>query len=131
MAVVQISQDDINRSKIVTPGWYLVEITGATDSMSKDNMSVNTRITGKIISSADGNKSNQFAGVPLPYWNFNSKAPGFSVPFFEALGGDVKDGARFDFNDAVGKRMEVFIGNGTFNGQFQNQIAGQYRKAKE
>lgn len=131
MAVVQLSQDDINRSRIVTVDWYVVEITGAIDTMAKDNMSTNTRITGKIVCAAgpQSRGKEEFAGVPLPYLNFNSKAPGFSVPFFASLGGEIKDGARFDFNDAVGKKIEAHIGNGTFNGQFQNQLTGQFRKA--
>lgn len=130
--IIEFSEDDINRNKIVTPGWYEVEVLRVGTKPSKgDNPDTTTiwPIDGRIIRNAD-NGDTSFAGVPTPAgWNFNDnpRAKGFIVGFFTSLGAYVKAGARMDLAAAEGKRLEVFIENDTFEGRVVNRINHKYR----
>ena len=126
MPIVEITARDINRSKVVTPAWYRVRIEGVGEAPSKAGDSTNYTIDGTILFNAE-DKTTTFADVPTPYWNFNTKAKGFMVPFFEALGGTVEPGSRFDFNNAIGKEIDVFIENKDFEGRMVNNLNHKYR----
>ena len=126
MPIVEFSNEDILRSKIVDPAWYRVRIDSVDEGMSKAGDSTNYRISGTILRNADDG-SDKFSNVPAPLWIFNSKAKGFMVGFFESLGGEVAPGARFDFANAVGKEIDVFIENEMYEGRMVNRINHKYR----
>ena len=129
MSVIQFSKKDMLRSQIVSPSNYLVKINQVSEAMSKDGKSKNFIIDdAEIIRDAD-NGSTQFAGVPLPFWTFNSKRPDFMIPFFAALGVNVEDGTKLEWSAVAGKTIVVFIGNGEYDGRMQNQVKGTYRAA--
>jgi len=125
MPVVQFSERDLMRGKVVEPAWYLVSIDNIGEAPSKDGGSTNYPVEGTIIKNAD-NGSEDFKGVPLD-WNFNSKAIGFAVGFLQAFGVDVKSGARFELTNAVGKVVEVFVENGEWQGRLVNRVNHKYR----
>ena len=132
MPLMEFSQEDIDRSKIVDPGWYTVLVTAVQDKLSNDQQSTNTWISGKILCNDDtGDK--KFASVPTPTnWLFNSKAKSNAIGYIQAMTGSVvKPGDRVDLQSTVGKHIGVFIGNGIFNNQTQNQITHQYRQPKQ
>jgi hypothetical protein len=124
--MIEISDRDILRSKLVTPGWYLVKVESVTEKMSKDGNSTNWVVEGTILENDDtGNKD--FAGVPTPYWNFNSKAPGFAVGFIAAVSRkDVAKG-RYSLESATGKEVAVKITNELFEGRMVNRLPHEYR----
>lgn len=132
MPIIEFSEDDLNRSKIVSPSWYVVEVLRVGTKPSTGNNPETTTIwpiEGRIIRNAD-NGSVEFAGVPTPAgWNFNDnpRAKGFMVGFFNALGAEVKAGQRMDLSAAEGKQLEVFIENDTFEGRVVNRINHKYR----
>jgi len=128
MPVITFAEKDLLRGKVVTPGWYRVRIDGIGEAPSKDGGSTNYPVEGTILINAD-NGDSEFAGVPLD-WNFNSKAIGFAVGFLQAFGVDVKAGARFDLNAAMGKEIEVFVENDTYQGRLVNRVNHKYRGAK-
>jgi len=123
--MIQFSDRDLLRGKIVEPAWYLVTIQNIGEAPSKDGGSTNYPVEASIIKNAEtGDEA--FAGVPLD-WNFNSKAIGFAVGFLSAFGVDVKAGQRFDLANAVGRNVEVFVENDTWQGRMVNRVNHKYR----
>ena len=128
MPIVQFSDRDLLRGKVVEPGWYLVSIDNIGEAPSKDGGSTNYPVEGMILRNADTG-AEDFKGVPLD-WNFNSKAIGFAVGFLAAFGVDVKAGARFDLANAIGKTIEVFVENGEWQGRIVNRVNHKYRAVR-
>jgi len=125
MPIVSFNERDLLRGKIVEPAWYVVTINSVGEAPSKDGGSTNYPVEGVIVKNAD-NGSEDFANVPLD-WNFNSKAISFAAGFLAALGVDVKSGARFELANAVGKQMEIFVENDTWQGRMLNRVNHKYR----
>jgi len=123
--IVSFSDRDLLRGKIVEPAWYVVNIVSIGEAPSKDGGSTNYPVEGVIVKNAD-NGSEEFANVPLD-WNFNSKAISFAAGFLMAFGVDVKSGARFDLANAVGKQIEIFVENDTWQGRMLNRVNHKYR----
>jgi hypothetical protein len=105
MSIVDFTQDDLNRGKLVDPGNYILEIGELNEGPSKGGDSTNIVYeNSRIIANAD-NGDTSFAGVPL-YIRFNSKAKGFMIGFFSALKGEAVTSAdRFDTRAPVGKKI--------------------------
>jgi hypothetical protein len=135
MPMISFTEDDLLRTKIVTPGWYLVRVDHVLQKNSKgDNPETTTiwPIEGKIIKNAE-NGSEDFAGVPTPAgWNFNDnpKAKVFILGFLSALGVEVKPGQRIELSAAEGHELIVFIENDTFEGRVVNRINHKYKKVQ-
>ena len=128
MPFMDLSSDDINRSKLIDSGWYRVKIEDIGESLSKDQGSTNYPVKGTIIRNEEtGDVS--LAGFPTPHWSFNSKAPGFVIPFLRALGEDNIQAGRVDLNAAKGCEILVLIEQDTYNGRPVNRINHNYRKA--
>jgi len=125
MPIVQFNDRDLLRGKIVEPAWYVVNIVNVGEAPSKDGGSTNYPIEGVIVKNAD-NGSEEFANVPLD-WNFNSKAISFAAGFLAALGVDVRSGARFELANAIGKQIEIFVENDTWQGRMLNRVNHKYR----
>jgi hypothetical protein len=126
--IVGFDDKDFLRGKIVTPAWYRMKIEEITEKPSADGGSTNYPVEGTIIRNADDN-SEDFAGVPI-IWNFNSKARGFMIGFFAALGVELKPGMRVELNGAVGKELDVFVENKIYEGRQLNAVNHKYRQPK-
>jgi len=130
MAIIQFTEKDLLRDKIVEPGMYKVHIDDVSNGeASKDGKSINYVVEATIIKNAD-NGSEEFAGVPLT-WNFNSKAISFMKGLFEALGETVTAQSRFDTNALSGHNVEVQVLNDTYNNKMQNKVQHNYRKCRD
>jgi hypothetical protein len=127
--MLDFSDRDLLRGKIVTPAWYLVRIDAVGEKPSKDGGSTNYPVEGVIIKDADSG-SEEFANVPLD-WNFNSKAKGFAVGYFAAFGVTPESGKRYDLSATAGKFLEVFVENGLYEGRTVNRVEHKYRPARE
>ena len=127
MTMIEIGDKDFLRSKLVEPAWYHLHIEDVTEAISKDGGSTNWLMEATIVKNAD-NGSTEFTGVPVT-WNFNSKAPGFAIGFFQALGENVEPG-RYDLESAKGKDIEAYIKNDTYQGRMLNRVEHQYRPVK-
>lgn len=128
MPVISFSQRDLNRGKIVTPGWYRVKIETVGEQPAKQSdkgPSTNYPVEGTILFNGD-NGDKEFSGVPLD-WNFNSKAIGFAVGFLQAFGVEVSAGTRFDLKSAESKEVDVFVENDTYQGRLTNRVNHKYR----
>lgn len=128
MPVIQFSQRDLMRGKIITPAWYRVKIETVGEAPAKQSdkgPSTNYPVEATIQFNGD-NGSVEFAGVPLD-WNFNSKAIGFAVGFLQSLGVEVKAGTRFDLKAAEGLEVDVFVENDTWQNRLVNRVNHKYR----
>lgn len=123
--MIEFSEKDILRSKLVQPGWYLLSIEGLEKKLAAKGDSTNYNYETTVVKNADNGEAS-FKGVPVTI-NFNSKAKGFMIGFFEALGGEAVPGARFNEETAVGKQIEAFISNEEYDGRMINKIKHQYR----
>lgn len=127
MPMIEFSESDLLRNKIVTPGWYRVHIDSVAEwAPSKDGNSLNCAIAGVILCNADDG-SEEFKGVPLEWlFNNNPKVRGFIEGFLRAFGVDVT-ASRYDIGAAQGKDLDVFVQTGEYNGRKKNEINHQYR----
>jgi hypothetical protein len=123
---IEFSEKDILRGKLIEPAFYRATIENVEEALSKNGDSTNWILTGTIKFNAD-NGSKDFAGVPTPYWNFNSKAPGFFIGMLGALGIDPQPGVRYDPKALIGKEVDVFISNELYEGRMINRIPHRYR----
>lgn len=131
MPIIEISEKDILRGKIITPSWYRVKIDSVGQKMAASGTSTNYPVEGTIVQDSDsGDKT--FAGCPTPgSWNFNDKAIGFAIPFLESLGVTVTPGMRVDLKAAEGKEIDVFIENDMYDGRVVNRINHKYRTVRQ
>ena len=117
MPKITISREDLQRGKVLDPGWYPAEITDVQDKASKKGDSINTTISFDI---ADG----PFKGCKV-FRLFNEKAPGFAVPFLQALGVEIpEDGGTFDLKNAIGRKIMVYVKNELYEGSMMNRVEG-------
>lgn len=131
MPVVEFTESDLLRSKIVAPAWYRLELGMVSEwNPSKNGDSNNCTIEGTIVANAD-NGDTEFAGVPITIqFNDKPKARGFIEGFLRALGVDVSVG-RFDLAAANGQHIDAFIENDTYEGRILNRCNHKYRKSSK
>lgn len=134
MPIIEFSKKDILRGVILDPAWYRCRIDETGEKLSKAGDSTNYLISATVIRNADngdeGNDKKPIAGVPID-WNFNSKAIGFMVGFFEALGQTVEPGKRFDLDATVGEVIDMRIENDMWEGRPKNQVNHFYRVPRD
>lgn len=131
MPIVDFTESDLLRNKILTPGWYRVHIETVGEwTPSKDGNSQNIPVAGIVKFNADDG-STEFAGVPLEWlFNSNPKVRGFIEAFLRGLGQDVQPG-RYELGAAAGKDVEMFVKNGEYMGRMKNEVAHQYRVPRQ
>lgn len=125
MPIIQFSDRDLLRDKIVEPAWYRVRIDTVGEAPSKDGGSTNYPVEATILFNGD-NGNTEYQSVPLS-WNFNSKAIGFAVGFLKALAVDVEANVRFDLKSAEGMELDVYVENDTYNNRVMNRVNHKYR----
>lgn len=127
--MVEFSESDILRNKIVEPGWYLIRIDNCNPwTPSKDQKSSNLIYDATILKNVDTDTTD-YAGVPVQIM-FNSKpgARGFIESFLRtALGVDVEP-SRYDMGNAVGREIVAMVENETYEGRTRNRINHKYRR---
>lgn len=131
MPVVEFSQRDLMRGKVITPAWYRVKIETVGEAPAKASEkgpSTNYPVEATIQFNGDTGDV-EFAGMPLD-WNFNSKAVGFAVGYLQAFGVEVKAGTRFDLKSSEGREVDVFVENDTYQGRLVNRVNHKYRPIK-
>lgn len=126
MLPIEFSADDLRRGELIEPDFYEVNISSVEAGQSKDGNSTNYLVKGTIVKN-DSNGDLKYAGYPCPYWNFNSKAPGFTQGYFKALGVELKAGQKYDLEYGVGKNIVIFIENNEYAGTMRNGVKHQYR----
>lgn len=112
----QISPQDVKRSKVVRPGWYLAKVTKVALEDAKDGQSKN------IVIDLEGLEGDS-QGVPFRTW-VSEKAPGLAVPIVKAFGGSVSEdsGADFDFDTILAQQVRIEIITDKYQGRPTNKI---------
>jgi hypothetical protein len=126
--MLEFSDKDILRGKVVSPDWYLVSIDDFEEKLSKDGQSTNFNYEGTIIKNAS-NGDTEFANVPIR-WNFNSKAKGFMIGFLAVFGVTVEKGKRYDLSAFIGKQLDIFVENEIYESRMINKINHKYRAVR-
>lgn len=128
--IFQLSKKDLISGKVYDPGWYRVRIDkfSAAPSKNLDTPSTNYKYEGTILFNADtGDKG--YADHPLT-WMFNSRAIGFTKGFLMGLGineNEITEDKRFTFESALGKEIDIFVENDTYDGRLVNRVNHKYR----
>ena len=119
---VRITKDDLLKTQLLEPGWYPCEITGYTEETSKKGDSVNMIPTFIVI----GSKGK---GAVLRTW-FNEQGTVYMKNFLESIGAKMGSDGDFDVDlsekTLKGKRLQVYITRGEYQGKGQNS-ATDYR----
>lgn len=130
MTMVEFSDSDLLRNKLVDPAWYTLEIGSVGPwTPTKNGDSNNCLIEAVVIRNGD-NGDESFKGVPVTIqFNDKPKARGFMEGFLRALGVDVQAG-RYNLQAASGQQIDAFIENETYEGRTRNRINHKYRPVK-
>jgi len=114
MPIIKVTQADLEKSKLIDPGYYgasIVKVSGL--EKSKDGNSLNQILTFRLEPS----------GKEIAHY-FNSKAFGMMAPLHKAVfGSDMQEG-EFDTDTFNGKKVGVKVITDTFNGSLNNKIDG-------
>ena len=113
-----ITREDLLRGKVVSPGWYPLFIKTVIKGEAKTDGSMKVDVT--FVVTADG----PFKDVPVPR-TFSEKAPGFTVPFIEAVSKkkiDLDKGGTFDLAVAQGKKVWGYIKNEMYQNHLVNRV---------
>jgi hypothetical protein len=118
-----VTKQDLLRSKVVTPGVYLLTIKSIKEGPGKnDPQSTVTTVEMEIKSGPD----TKAVGVPISYW-LSEKAPGMAVGFLEAVSGKKvpEDGMSVpDWSPYIGREVKAFIKNEMYNNRPTNKVDG-------
>lgn len=114
MPIIKVTQADLEKSKLIDPGYYPATITKVSGlEKSKTGDSLNQVITFRIDS----------VGKEIQHY-FSSKAFGMIAPLHKAVFGmDMKEG-EFDTDTLNGKKLDVKVITDTYNGSLNNKIDG-------
>jgi hypothetical protein len=126
-----VTQEDINRSKVLTPAWYLCKIKSVKDEVSKSsgaNMTTFNFVVKDHPSNpkaADGSSS---ADVPLKPFYITEAGIGFGLNLLSALNGGKKVTAGSEIDSAMlataaGRDIKVFVKNEEYQGRVGNACA--------
>ena len=129
MPTIEFGKRDLLRGKVVDPAWYRVRIENVSEAISKDGKSTNYPVEATILFNGDTGNTD-FQMVPLD-WMFNSKAVGFAVGFLAAFGVTAEVGKRFNLDNAIGKELDVFVENDTYQGRMVNRVNHKYRAPRQ
>ena len=127
--MLEFSDKDILRGKVISPDWYRVQIDEFEEKLSKDGQSTNFNYEGTVISNAS-NGDTEFANVPVR-WNFNSKAKGYMIGFLAVFGITVEKGKRYDLSAFIGKQLDIFVENEIYENRMINKINHKYRALRD
>lgn len=113
----RITKEDVLRSQVIKPGWYLMSIENVSQGPGKnDPNSITTTVNLKI-------EEGEFAGVPIQVW-FSEKAAGRATQFIQAVFHQkVEDAVDLDLDNAIGRRVKGYVVNDKFNNQITNKVA--------
>ena len=117
MALIKITESDVNRSKQPDEGWHLGRIEKFTEEPSKDKKSTNWTFEVCIIE--EGSNKGRYM-----YGRFNSKAPGILIAggFLPgALDNPNVSAGEFDPDALIGKEVYGLVTKDTYEGKLQSR----------
>ena len=117
MIKLSITRESLLRGTTVTPGWYKMEVKSVIQTAAKTDGSDMIKLVFCIV-------EGKFEGVPIDQY-FSEKAPGFAVPFIEAIQGRKvnPDGEEFDMALSQGRLLMGYVKNDEYQGRLTNKVA--------
>src|ERR1022692_184695 len=113
---VNLTREDILQGKVISPGWYLLNIKDVTQEQAKSDSSSTNIVVSFTI--ADGPAKD----TPLKIW-FSEKALGTIAGFLKALTGEeVVVGTDYDIESCKGKQVRGKVVNDEYKGRMTNKI---------
>lgn len=113
MARVSITQEDVDKSRIIPPGKYIVDVADyQQDTAGSDG----SELYVYELRVAEGKEK----GVIMRY-QVSEKAVGMGIEFWEACGLKAQAGSTLDPADVKGKKVGCFVQRGEYNGRPQNK----------
>src|SRR5215813_9283959 len=122
--IIEFDDADFMR-KVVEPAWYRVRVEDVTEALSKDGGSTNYNIESTIRFNGD-NGSTKYQGVIIT-WNINSKFKSAAIGFLSCFGINAEPRKRYELANAIGKELDVFVENDTWQGRVVNRVNHKYR----
>lgn len=122
MARVTFTQEDILRSKLITPGWQDLLVKKYSEEQAGTDGSA--LYVWEIVV-----EGGAFNGVPIRY-QLSEKAMGMGVEFLEACGIEIKPGVAIELDKTLGKKISGFVQRGEYKGKGNNQLVS-FKKRKE
>lgn len=129
--LVEFTESDLLRSKIVDPAWYRLLINEVGEWTPTKNGDSNNCVMECVIQFNGDTRSEEFKGVPLNL-QFNDKknAIGFIEGFLRAMGAKLEVG-RIDLQAVKGSQIEAYVENETWEGRVRNRVNHKYRAVRE
>ena len=112
MARVTITQDDMDRSRIINPGKYLINVADYEEQAAGTDGSALYVYQLRV---AEGKEK----GTIMRY-QVSEKAVGMGIEFWEACGAKIAAGSPLDPAFAKGKTCFAFVQRGEYKGKPQN-----------
>ena len=121
MPIIRITEADIQRNKVLDPGWYTLEVMKVEDLVAaKTGTSSNLWITFKI----DGTDGKEIRH------NYNSMMFNEMVSLYEAVEGQKMTGTtEFDPADWVGKKADNKLETKVYEGRISNDVTPSWLPA--
>ena len=119
---IRITKEDLLKSKILNPGWYLAKVQQTTAKAASTDQSTYWTIEMKVLGGPNQKDGSSPVGVTL-YRVYSEKATGMAAPFFKAFGVQFTDDNDLDFDAANGREIKVNVQNALNNkGRMSNVV---------
>lgn len=103
MAKIKFTIEDINKSKLIEPGWYTFLIKNVKDMPNKKDAAKTNTVVSFVGQNGDAEGCEILSFFPEDY-------PAMAIPLAEALlGRPVKLGDEVDFSPSVGTLIEGYV----------------------
>ena len=119
MARITITQENMDRSKIIPPGKYVVEVDSYEEQQAGTDGSALYVYQLKVIEGT-------FKGVTMRY-QVSEKAEGMGYEFWEACGTKLVAGVNLDPAAFTKKKCGCFVQRGEYKGKTQNVPQSFYK----
>ena len=116
MAHINLDPSDLQRGKVLSPGWYPVAVKGYQEKAAKTDGSTNYVFEFTV-------EGGEYDGVVLTR-TFSSKAIGMMASFLEACGAklDVKAKNTIDLDATINQKIEAHNSNREWEGKVRNDV---------
>jgi len=111
-----VSQDDVNKTKLLNPGWFLCEVSDYLEKAAAKDGSMNRFFKFSVVEEPN-------AGV-IVQCVMNEKFMPLLPDFVKSFGATFEVGATFDLEDTKGRKIMVHVKRGEYNGRPTNEVDG-------
>ena len=111
-----VSQDDVNKTKLLNPGWFLCEVVDYIEKAAAKDGSMNRFFKFSVVEEPN-------AGVVVQCV-MNEKFMPLLPDYVKSFGANFEVGATFDLEETKGRKIMVHVKRGEYNGRPTNEVDG-------